>query len=114
MNDVFDQADAVTIPSSHLAAELVFPRTPEGLASLTTQAGMQVQTATTLTWTWHVTPASLWVGISGGVATPGAWYQAQTPAGRRRIADAFDALSRDHAQDGLHFDCAAAYVLATR
>lgn len=113
VSEVFSRAGASKIPSRHLPDSLDFPRTPAGLARLATDAGLIVETATTLTWRWDVRPESLWAGISCGVATPGARYLAQSPSTQQEIREVFDEVAQDAATSGvLSFECSAAYVLA--
>lgn len=115
VNQAFDQAGATTLPRTRLPEHLDFPRTVDGLAELGTDAGLAVLSAETLVWQWHVSPEKLWAGISGGVATPGARYLAQPTEVQRRIAQVFHMVAREQAVDGeLHFECSAAYVVATK
>ncbi len=97
----FEAAHIVPIPSTRLPEHLDFPRTTVGLAGLAEQAGLQVTAAREISWTWQVAPDALWAGISGGVATPGQTYLAQTPETQDRVRHEFVERTREEAQNGL-------------
>lgn len=78
-------ARAVPVPSAHLAPELDFARSAEGLAELAREAGLTIARAEEICWTWMVTAEDLLAGIRGGVAGPGRLHQAQTPETRSEI-----------------------------
>ncbi|WP_058233814.1 class I SAM-dependent methyltransferase [Devriesea agamarum] len=112
---VFSAADAGALPATQLPAHLDFERTTKGLAGIAKDTGLTVTEACELTWTWHITPADLWAGISGGVATAGQTYLAQAPHIRERIAAGFTARAADLANSGiLAFENRAVLVVAQR
>lgn len=112
----FRDAQVVPVPGTRLSAHLDFERTPEGLASLVTQAGLDVLTAEEVAWTWSVRPEDLWAGIAGGVATAGQTFLAQTPAVQERVRECFEERAAQAVgPDGLlHLPSRAALVLAAR
>lgn len=112
----FQDAQVVPVPGTRLPAHLDFERTPEGLASLATRAGLDVLTAQEVAWTWSVRPEDLWAGITGGVATAGQTFLAQTPAVQQRTRERFEERTAQVvAPDGLlHLPSRAALVLAVR
>ncbi|GAB2492659.1 hypothetical protein GCM10027030_27480 [Luteococcus sediminum] len=115
VNRAFEVAGATPLDGTRLEPHLDFPRTVDGLAQITTEAGLTVITAETLTWQWHVPAGSLWAGISGGVASPGARYLAQSSDVQRQIEREFHALAAESSVDNeLSFECSAAYVVARR
>lgn len=114
IGEVFEAAAVEPLPSTHLPAELDFPRTVDGLADLARSTGGTVLDARELQWEWTVAPADLWAGIAGGVATPGQTYLAQTPAVRQRVEEEFfrRADARCAGSDELSFANRAVLVVA--
>lgn len=80
-----EDAGAVAVPSTRLPSDLDFARSAGGLAMLAGEAGLQVERAEEVAWTWRVRADDLMAGIAAGIATPGRMYQAQTPGVQRRI-----------------------------
>ncbi|MGP9680730.1 class I SAM-dependent methyltransferase [Brachybacterium sp. AOP3-A1-3] len=80
-------AGAVPVPSTHLAPELDFPRSADGLASIAQEAGLEVVRAKELHWTWRIAADDLMAGIAGGVGGAGRLHQAQTGAVRAEIEE---------------------------
>ncbi|MFC7375725.1 class I SAM-dependent methyltransferase [Brachybacterium sp. GCM10030268] len=93
-------AGAVPVASTRLPPELDFPRTPHGLADLARGAGLRVESAEEITWTWHITADDLMAGIAGGVATPGQTHRAQKPEVRAAIERRARELWSAYATDG--------------
>lgn len=115
VSEIFPEAEVVPLPDTRLPAHLDFPRTTEGLADITQDAGLKVVETCYLEWTWQVSAEDLWAGIEGGVATPGQTYCAQTASVRKAVKTLFEqkAESRSH-QGVMRFDCRAALVIASR
>lgn len=109
-------AGAASVPSAHLAPELDFPRSADGLADIAQEAGLQIVRAEEMCWTWRIPADDLMAGIAGGVGGAGRLHQAQTAAVRaaaeawvRRLWAAFEAA------DGLlEFPVSAVLVVASR
>lgn len=112
VNGCFEAAGAVPKPSPRLPKELDFARSVEGLASLIASAGARVEVADEVAWEWRITPDALWAGISGGVATAGETFLAQSPDVQRRIESEFRARSEVAATRGvLSFPSRAVMVI---
>lgn len=77
-----EEAGAVPVPSSRLPADRDFPRTAAGLGGIAGEAGLRVERAEELRWTWRIAADDLMAGISAGIAGPGRLHRAQTPAVR--------------------------------
>lgn len=109
-------AGAVPVPSMQLAQHLDFPRSVEGLAGISEEAGLHVERAEELRWTWHVAADDLMAGIAGGVGGAGRIHRAQSSAVRSDIETRVRALWSDFtADDGtLAFPTTAVLVVAVR
>ncbi|MGX4734531.1 class I SAM-dependent methyltransferase [Kitasatospora griseola] len=70
-----------------------FPRTPDGLATLLTDAGLRHATCRTLSWDHHATADDWWAGPASGVATIGLTFLAQTPEIRSEARRHYDRLA---------------------
>ncbi len=111
----FQAAGAGPMPSSHVPAHLDFPRTCDGVEALVNETGWMARSAREVTWSWRVRAEDLWAGISGGVATVGETFLAQSPAARRRIEQEFLRRAPDFEEDGqLSFTNRAVFVCAGR
>lgn len=113
--DVFAAAGASPTPQQRLPPGLDFPRSCDGLRSLARDAGLQVVVAGEHNWTWRVTPADLWAGIAGGIATAGATYLAQDSTVRSRIGQLFFTQMNEAAGATGHlaFESRAVFVVAS-
>lgn len=110
----FSAARVVPIASPRLEAGLDFERSVAGLRGLAEAAGLEVVTATELTWEWEVSIDALWRGVAGGVATVGQTFLAQTPSVQRSAEREFREMTRTLASDGiLRLSSTAAYVVAS-
>lgn len=108
------EVGAVAPPSTRLSLERDFPRSPEGLARLAEQAGLQVLRAEEVTWTWRTTAEDILAGIRAGIAGPGRLYLAQPPDRRAELDRATRAHWQAHAEGGgLAFPVTVVLVLAT-
>jgi len=109
-------AGAVPVPSSHLAPELDFPRSVDGLAGIAQEAGLEIVRAEELLWTWRVAADDLMAGIAGGVGGAGRLHRAQTGAVRAEIEERVRRLWAPYVEaDGaLAFAVSAALVVASR
>ncbi|WP_167202553.1 class I SAM-dependent methyltransferase [Actinomyces respiraculi] len=112
----FTDAGVVPVASTRLPEHLDFPRTPQGLAALATEADLEVLTAQEVTWTWSVSPEDLWAGVAGGVATVGQTFLAQEPQVQRAAARRYrERAAEAVAPDGmLHLPSRAVLVLASQ
>jgi SAM-dependent methyltransferase len=109
----FSRAGVVPVPSQRLDVELDFDRSADGLLGLAEAAGLDVRTATELTWDSEVSVDALWSGIAGGVATVGQTFLAQTPAVQVSAEREFYEATERLADDGmLRLSSAAAYLVA--
>lgn len=104
------------VPSARLSPELDFQRSADGLSELASGAGLGVERAEELRWTWHIAADDLMAGIAGGVAGPGRIHRAQTAEVRDEIETRVRELwSAWEGADGvLAFPVTAVLVVATR
>jgi SAM-dependent methyltransferase len=107
-NALLDAADAVRPPSPRLPVQRDFERSPHGLAGILGEAGLAVTHAGTASWTWRVTPADLWAGLTS-VGNFGALWRAQSADVQARVRTAYDALGApwrdgDDPDTGFAFD----------
>lgn len=109
-------ADAVHVPSARLAPERDFERSPSGLADLAEEAGLRVERAEEMHWTWRIAADDLLAGIAGGIAGPGRIHQAQTEEVQAEIEERVRELWVPYsADDGiLAFPVTAVLVVAIR
>lgn len=109
-------AGAVPVPSTHLAPELDFPRSADGLAGIAWEAGLQVGRAEELRWTWRIPADDLMAGIEGGVGGAGRLHRAQTAAVRADIDARVRRLWESYREDdgALAFPVTAVLVVASR
>src|SRR5699024_6262607 len=116
LGEVFEEAGAALPPPERLPADEDFTRTPDGLAALAPEAGLDAEGACELHWDGRIGPEDLWTGLAAGLAPPGAVVRAQTQPVRARIREISSARTAEiEGPDGiLHFPVRAAYVLATR
>lgn len=109
-------AGAVAVPSTHLAPELDFPRSADGLAGIARDAGLEIVCAGGLHWTWRIAADELMAGIVGGVGGAGRLHQAQTGAVRAEIEERVRAswATFEVADGMLAFPVSASLVVASR
>jgi SAM-dependent methyltransferase len=108
-------AQAEPVPSERLPAELDFERTPDGLATLCHESGLEPVKTREITWEWPVFWDALWAGISGGIGSMGQTYLAQDPATQERIRQQLRQRTVALETDGkIRLRSVAAYVLARR
>lgn len=119
-NALLDAADAARPPSPRLPADRDFERTPHGLAGVLREAGLAVTHAGTASWTWRVTPADLWAGLTS-VGNFGVLWRAQSTDVQARLRTAYDALGtpwRDgddpHAEFAFGVECVVAEARVPR
>jgi SAM-dependent methyltransferase len=110
----FKAAGVVPIPGERLNPEFDFERSVAGLRGLAEAAGLEVVTATELNWDWEISVDALWGGISGGVATVGQTFVAQTLDVKASAEREFRKATAELTCDGiLRLPSTAAYVVAT-
>lgn len=116
VSEVFSAANATPLPSTRLPEHLDFERTPDGLAAISREAGVDINNAGEISWNWDVRPDDLWAGIAGGVATPGQTYLAQTSGVQAAVKrEFFNRTGTLTDSDGLlHFPCRAVLVVSQR
>ena len=111
-------AGAVDVPSTRLHEDLDFPRSVQGLAGIAAEAGLAVERADVLRWTWRIAADDLMAGIAGGVATPGRIHRAQTETVRAEIEERARELWSTYADDAdgsrLAFPVSGVLVVASR
>jgi 2-polyprenyl-3-methyl-5-hydroxy-6-metoxy-1,4-benzoquinol methylase len=110
---LLDESGAVRPEMPRLSPELDFERSPEGLASLLSQAGLRVVDTGMVEWDWCVRAEDLWTGMTT-VGNFGVAWRAQTSEVQERMRGAFAAAAapwRDG--DELTFPVRAALVHAT-
>lgn len=91
---LLDQAGAVRPVLPRLPEEKDFPRTPDGLAGILTEAGLAVTSAGTASWRWRVGRDDLWAGLTE-VGNNGVVWRAQDEDVRARVRAAYDMLDED-------------------
>ncbi|NYE38687.1 SAM-dependent methyltransferase [Nocardioides cavernae] len=99
-NGLLDEVDAVRPVLPRLPEDRDYPRSPDGLAGILTEAGLAVTRAGTASWQWRVGREDLWAGLTR-VGGSGVAWRAQDAAGRARLRAAYDRLDdgRDLALD---------------
>ncbi len=90
-----------------------FERSPDGLTSVLSEAGLEVAEATTIEWDWQVRPEDFWAGAEC-VGNFGVVWRAQSRGMQERMREAFDESAAQWV-DGDHFvfPVSAAAVRAT-
>ncbi|WP_169576558.1 class I SAM-dependent methyltransferase [Nocardioides halotolerans] len=113
VGDAFTAAGVVPQTGQRLSPELDFERSVTGLRGLAEDAGLKVVTATELRWEWEIGVDALWSGITGGVATVGQTFLAQTGEVQDKAETELRQIMGEVARDGmLGLPSAAAYVVA--
>jgi ubiquinone/menaquinone biosynthesis C-methylase UbiE len=92
-NDVIEKSGATPLIRQRLAAELDFDRTGCGVIRLLNDGGFSNAAAHEVTWSFDISPAELWLAVTGGIATIGHTYRTQTSEARQRMSDAFLSLT---------------------
>lgn len=85
---VLDAAGVARPPEKTLDPSLDFDRTQEGFAALLAPALDDVAVVTA-SWDLVISPAALWLGVEGGVATVGGLYRGADAPTRERLAAAY-------------------------
>lgn len=98
--DVLADVGVAPAAATRLPADLDFDRTPSGLASLLTGAGLDEVDARELAWTFDAEPDLLWCSAAAGIGGIGATVLAQPDAVRSRLHDAYHARVARHVVDG--------------
>ncbi len=112
--DAFSRAGVVPIPGQRLGVGMDFERSVDGLRELADAAGLRALSTTELTWDWEIGVDALWGGISGGVATVGQTFLAQTPDVQASAEREFYEATAALADNGrLRLSSTAAYLVAT-
>lgn len=93
-NALLDRAGAVFPVLPRLPEDKDFPRTPDGLAGILTEAGLAVTGAGTASWCWRVDREDLWAGLTE-VGNHGVVWRAQDEDVRARVRTAYDMLDED-------------------
>lgn len=88
-------------PARRLPPEEDFERSPEGLARLGEECGLEVAAARTVSWEFVIEPGDLWQGPEHGIAGIGRAYLAQDETVRERMRSAYDEVAAAMAQDCL-------------
>jgi len=100
-NSVIDAAGARRPEGARLAPEKDFERTTRGVHSLMGRAGFVEATVSTVSWTFRIEPAALWMAAEAGIATIGATYLAQSDVVREKMRSAFAAITSAGRESGL-------------
>ncbi len=100
-NDVMLAAGVEPPPRQALPAEQDFERTVPGLADLVGASGLTDVAVHELDVVLEVAPDALWQAAEGGIATIGAVYRRQPPAGRREMREAYDRVTGARTTDGV-------------
>lgn len=107
--------DELRIPDLPQRSTTDFEHSPRGLAELSTRAGLHVDTATMISWTWRISWQNYLAGVQGGIAGVGERYQRQDPDTQRAIdARLLEAMTPYGAPDLLRLPCRAAFCVATK
>ncbi|MGW8483996.1 class I SAM-dependent methyltransferase [Microbacterium sp. NPDC055903] len=113
--EVVERAELEPATGGRLPQELDFDRTAAGFVRMLAEAGLPGAVVVEQSWTWKVTPATLWTAVEGGVAGMGAFYRDLSSADRSAFRAAFDAVVADREQQGrLPLDHRAALASWTR
>ncbi|MDO5724080.1 MAG: class I SAM-dependent methyltransferase [Flaviflexus sp.] len=108
---VMDELRIADLPSP----KAHFEHSPRGLAELTARAGLHVDTATIISWTWQIPWENYLEGIRGGIAGVGERYQRQEESVRREIdAKLLEAMIPYGAPGLLRLPCHAAFCVASK
>lgn len=97
MNDLCNRvmaAAGVRPPeASRLLPASDFERTTRGLARLCQEAGLVVDVAEEVAWTFSIEPGDLWLGVEGGIGTIGQTYLRSDAVERGRLRHAYNDLA---------------------
>ncbi|OIJ63799.1 class I SAM-dependent methyltransferase [Streptomyces mangrovisoli] len=85
------------VPGRRLDPAEDFPRTPDGLARLLTDAGFGAVAGRELEWDHRAGAEEWWSGAAAGIGQVGHLVAAQPPATRERIRRAYDGLCAEFA-----------------
>ncbi len=108
--EVLDEAGALRPEPQRLAPDLDYPRTPDGLGGLLTDAGIDVVEAGPVRWRWEVDADDFLAGATA-VGTFGEVWRANDAATRERVRTVW---SERTAGTRLGFDVEAVLVLGIR
>ena len=88
-------------PAQRLPPEEDFERSPDGLAQLAEECGLQVESARMVSWNFVVEPLDLWQGPEQGIAGIGRAYRSQTTTVRERMRRAYREAAAEMTREGL-------------
>ncbi len=100
LSETFDRAGVAIPAGERLPQALDFERSAAGLAAVFDEAGLREIEAREVSWTWRVTPARLWSGVTAGIGVHGRVYGAQPSDVRDSLADSFARSSEALASGG--------------
>ncbi|MDY0909439.1 class I SAM-dependent methyltransferase [Microbacterium sp. CFBP9034] len=83
------RSGAAAYPADSQSTEPDILRTPDGLAALLGAVGLAKIRATAVSWTFVISPADLWIGVAGGVATIGGIHQSLEDDSRTALHRAY-------------------------
>lgn len=114
-NEVIDQSNACRPDGMRLPSEKDFERTVTGLDGLMTECGFVSVVASTLYWSFDITPEDLWRPVTAGIAVIGATYQAQSHETKQRMEETFYRLAEERTTGGeMHLPSEAIFAVAER
>ena len=115
VQDAFQVAGVVPLPTQRLAPHLDFERSVAGLTDLAESVGLTPIDAHELQWDWRISVDAFWAGLAGGVATAGQTLVAQPPDVRRDAEQAFrrTAAAEAGADHVLSLPSTAVHLLAS-
>ncbi|RRD04409.1 class I SAM-dependent methyltransferase [Arachnia propionica] len=88
-------------PVQHLPPEEDFERSPDGLAGLAGECGLEVGSAGVVFWEFVIDPVDLWQGPAHGIAGIGRAHLAQEATVRERMWQAYRDAAATIARDGV-------------
>ncbi len=109
------EVGAASPAGAGLPAELDFPRTPGGMRAIAEAAGLDVDAAEEIGWTWDIRPEALWLGFNAGIGSTGERFLAQDEATRGRVTGLAAEGLAPRLTDGVyHLPCTAGLCVARR
>jgi SAM-dependent methyltransferase len=114
-NDVMAAASVAPPTTRTLPPNRDFERTPEGLAGIVSEAGLDDVVVREVKWLFGIPADNLWRAVEGGIARIGQTYQAQRPLVQNRMRAAYVQLTQGRYPGGaLRFPSSALLASAAR
>lgn len=103
-------------PRHGLHLDHEFERTAQGLAELNRLAGLEPLQATNVEWTWRISWADFWLGMTAGIGSTGEAFLNQNTEVQAAIKQRVRAECEQYMDEAgtLHLPSSAALVVATK